>query len=230
MSMNLQAVSVLGSLLVTTIVLAALFVLAPLGLTYWRDRYSLRSLAPGLLFFAAIGLGFMLVEISQMQRLMIYLGHPLYGVAVVLFSLLLASGLGSLASKSVSGRLGQGKVMAVLVAVLLAFALLTPALSAWGRAWPTPARLALALATLLPMGFFMGMPFPLGMTIASRNPRAPLAWYWGVNGATSVLASVLAMAFSLYYGITVTCLLGVSSYLLATGCLAVAARTKYGAA
>jgi len=230
LQINQAAVHLLGRLLYFTAALTVLFVLLPLGLGAIGRQYRYRGLLPLLGFFVAIGLGFMLVEISQMQRLMIYLGHPIYGAAVVLFSLLLASGLGSLASKSVSGRLGQGKVMAVLVAVLLAFALLTPALSAWGRAWPTPARLALALATLLPMGFFMGMPFPLGMTIASRNPRAPLAWYWGVNGATSVLASVLAMAFSLYYGITVTCLLGVSSYLLATGCLAVAARTKCGAA
>ena len=223
---NMEAMQILNRFISLSIVLTLVFVVLPLGLGAIGKQYHYAGVLPLLGFFAAIGLGFMLVEISQMQRLMIYLGHPLYGVAVVLFSLLLASGLGSLASKSVSGRLGPGKVMAVLVAVLLAFALLVPLVSAWGRAWPTPARLALALATMLPMGFLMGMPFPMGMTTASRNPRAPLAWYWGVNGATSVLASVLAMAFSLYWGVTVTCGLGLLCYLAAATCLVLASRTK----
>jgi len=227
MQLNLEAVRLLGSLLQYTALLTLVFVALPLALGSIGKQYRYRGLLALLGFFIAIGLGFMMVEISQMQRLMIFLGHPIYGVAVVLFSLLLASGVGSFCSKPVSERIGPGRVMLLLLAALVLFALLTPALTGAGRAWPTPSRLALAIGMLLPMGFLMGMPFPMGMTAANRNPQAPLAWYWGVNGATSVLASVAAMTFSLYWGITFTYLLGVGCYLLAAICLVRAARLKY---
>jgi len=223
---NMEAMRLLGRLLALTALLTLVFIVLPLALGAVGKQYDHRGALPLLGYFAAIGLGFMLVEISQMQRLMIYLGHPIYGVAVVLFSLLLASGLGSLASNVAASRLGTGRVMLLLLLVLALFALVTPHLTAAARAWPALARLALAVGTLLPMGFLMGMPFPLGMTAAGRKPRAPLAWLWGANGATSVLASVLAMAFSLYYGVTLTYLLGFACYAGATGCLVAVERRK----
>jgi len=224
-TMNLQAVSVLGSLLVVTIGLAAFFIVVPLALTQRRDRYSVRSLAPGLLFFAAIGLGFMLVEISQMQRLVVFLGHPVYGLSVVLFALLGASGLGSLAAGSVAvERRGQWRIAAImgaLLALLALFGAITPALTQAARAWPTSQRIALAVALLAPIGFLMGAPFPLGMELASRSlarsvGAPPTAWLWGINGATSVVASVAAVALALAVGISATFFVGVACYTGAT--------------
>ncbi|UCH33870.1 MAG: hypothetical protein JSV65_15095 [Armatimonadota bacterium] len=222
-SMNLQAVSVLGSLLTTTTVLAVLFVLVPLGLTYRRDRYSLRSLAPGLLFFAAIGLGFMLVEISQMQRLIIFLGHPTYGLSVVLLVLLGAGGLGSLVGGGISlddwrAMRRIAVVMGTLLVLLAVFGLITPALTRAAQPAPMPQRILLAVALLAPIAFFMGTPFPLGMKLASRGERAPTAWYWGINGAMSVVASVAAVALALVAGITVAFFAGIACY----ACAAVA--------
>jgi hypothetical protein len=220
MTTNLQAVSVLMRLLMTTIVLAVLFVLVPLAVTFRRDEVPRRSVIPGLLFFAAIGLGFMLVEISQMQRLIIFLGHPVYGLSVVLFALLGASGLGSLAVGAVSLNTADAPrriavLMAALLALLMLFGLITPALTQAAGSWPTPQRLSLATALLAPIAFLMGAPFPLGMKLASRNPQAPTAWYWGVNGAMSVVASVGAMALALTVGITATFFCGVACYLAA---------------
>jgi hypothetical protein len=216
-SMNLQAISVLGRLLTTTIVLALLFVAAPLGLTYRRDRHSLRAVAPGLLFFAAIGVGFMLVEISQMQRLIIFLGHPVYGLSVLLFALLGASGVGSLLAGGIAldggGAAGRvGATMAALLALLVLFGFITPTLTQAARSWPTAQRLVLATTLLVPIALFMGAPFPLGMKLASRQPRAPTAWLWGVNGAMSVVASVAATALALTWGITATFFIGVACY------------------
>jgi hypothetical protein len=215
--MNLQATAVLMRLLVVTIALAALFIIAPLGLTHWRDRYSLRSLAPALAFFCAIGLGFMLVEISQMQRLIIFLGHPIYGLSVVLFALLGASGLGSLAAGGISlgrgrGAARVGAIMAALLALLVLFGLITPVLTDAARGWPMAQRLLLAVALLVPIAFLMGAPFPLGMKLAGRAERAPTAWYWGINGAMSVVASVAAMALALAVGISATFFIGVACY------------------
>jgi hypothetical protein len=87
---NVQAVWVLGVLLTTVVVLTALCIVVPLALT--ADQAALVGTAPLFVFFAGIGLGFMLVEISQMQRLIIVLGHPTYGLSVVLFAMLASSG------------------------------------------------------------------------------------------------------------------------------------------
>ncbi|HEU5324213.1 MAG TPA: hypothetical protein VFX28_25655, partial [Methylomirabilota bacterium] len=99
---NVQAVWVLGVLLLTVVGLTVLCVVVPLVLT--ADRSSLAGTTPLFVFFAGIGLGFMLVEISQMQRLIVFLGHPTYGLSVVLFAMLASSGLGSLAAGHLEGR------------------------------------------------------------------------------------------------------------------------------
>ena len=229
MAMNLQAVSVLGRLLAATIVLAALFIAVPLGLTYWRDRYSLRALLPGMLFFAAIGLGFMLVEISQMQRLIIYLGHPVYGLSVVLFGLLGASGLGALVAGGMRVRIGAVRgpaaLMAGLVVLLALFGLITPMVIEAARGWPTTQRVLLGAALLVPIGFLMGAPFPLGMKLASQIEGSPTAWYWGINGAMSVVASVAATALALTVGINAAFFIGVGCYVAAAACLLMLGRS-----
>src|SRR6185369_7289243 len=95
---NMKAVATLAALLVATLGLTVLCILLPLWLT--RDRVRLSGAGPLLIFFVAIGLGFMLIETSQMQRLIIALGHPTYALSVVLFALLLSSGAGSFLTSS----------------------------------------------------------------------------------------------------------------------------------
>ena len=108
LSHNMKAVATLGMLLVTVTGLTAFCILLPLWLT--RDRVQLAGTGPLFLFFIAIGLGFMLIETSQMQRLILALGHPTYGLSVVLFALLLSSGIGSYLTAGVSeGSSGGGR-------------------------------------------------------------------------------------------------------------------------
>ena len=124
LSHNMKAVATLGILCVTVTVLTVICILLPLWLT--RDRVQLAGAGPLFLFFIAIGLGFMLIETSQMQRLIIALGHPTYGLSVVLFALLLSSGVGSYLTSGVPdvvlGSAGRGRLVA-LVMVLGAFGL-----------------------------------------------------------------------------------------------------------
>src|SRR4030095_2384504 len=91
-SFNMKAVGVLGVLLATVTLMTAACILLPLVRT--RHTVDLQGATPHLVYFAAIGFGFMLVEISQLQRLTIFLGHPAYSLSVVLFSLLVSSGFG----------------------------------------------------------------------------------------------------------------------------------------
>ena len=123
-------------LLVTVTVLTGVCILLPLWLT--RDRVRLAGAGPLFVFFIAIGLGFMLIETSQMQRLIIALGHPTYGLSVVLFALLLSSGIGSYLTVRRRRRLGAGgrtsRVCSRSSSVLAAFGAVTPAVARWSRA------------------------------------------------------------------------------------------------
>jgi hypothetical protein len=210
-AINTNAVWVLGVLLVTVVALTVLCVAVPLWLT--ADRAVFRGAGPLFAYFAAIGLGFMLVEISQMQRLIIFLGHPTYGLSVVLFAMLLSSGLGSLLSGAVGGPRGRAPApLLALVGVLTAFGLATPlAIRAFAGA-TTPVRIGVAVAVLFPIGLLMGTAFPLGVRVASGGAPALTPWLWGINGATSVCASVLAVAIALNAGISASFWTGAACY------------------
>src|SRR5262249_26282395 len=154
-------------------------------------------------FFAAIGFGFMLVEISQVQRLTIFLGHPVYSLSVVLFALLLSSGLGSLSTTGLGvDRRWPSTLLALLVVVLVGFGLITPGVIHRFEAASTPVRIAISVAMLLPVGCFMGMAFPIGMRRALAEAPSIAPWLWGVNGAASVCASVLVVVIALGWGIS----------------------------
>jgi hypothetical protein len=219
-----QPVLVLFSLTVSVLGLTALCILLPLALT--TSRESLRGTLPLILFFCGIGLGFLLIEIAQMQRLTVFLGHPTYALSVVLFSLLVFSGLGSLATEWLAApkanpglRATTLAPLAVLLPVLVAFGFTTPDLIHQFDGETTPVRIAVAVAVLAPMGLLMGMPFPLGMKVASLRENAPTAFFWGINGATSVCASVLAVAIALGWGISASFWAGCGAYALAAAAL-----------
>jgi predicted membrane-bound spermidine synthase len=210
---NWNAVFILGSLLLIVTVLTILSIIVPLILRKPMKK-GIRPW-PMLTFFAAIGLGFMLIEISQMQRLMIFLGEPVYGLSVVLFALLLSSGLGSYLTRNIYGDDLRGKGfrrLSGLLGALILFGLMTPPLMSRFAASTTPVRILVAVGILLPLGFLMGMPFPLGLKQASMTSPTLTPWLWGINGATSVYASVLAIVVALAFGISATFWLGFACY------------------
>ena len=152
-SHNMKAVATLAVLLATVSALTVLCILLPLWLR--RDRVSLSGAGPFFLFFTAIGLGFMLIETSLMQRPIIALGHPTYGLSVVLFSLLLSSGAGSLLTGGVTSQnvpSGGRRRLIVLVAVLATFGIVTPFIASRVETMTTVARILGAVAILSPLG------------------------------------------------------------------------------
>ncbi|PYS52775.1 MAG: hypothetical protein DMG13_15110 [Acidobacteria bacterium] len=204
---NLKAVKVLGTSLGIVAGLSGIAIVAPLALRKRvRQARSLRL----MIYFAAIGLGFMMVEIGQLERLIVFLGHPIYGLTVVLFVLLVASSLGSF----YSNRLGRW--IWLLPFLLAAFIVVSPALTDRLVAMSTPVRIVISALLLLPSGFFMGMAFPLGIQQARyAHDGAPAAWYWGINGAFSVISSVLALVIAVFWGVTMTLLVGLMAYVVA---------------
>lgn len=220
---NTTAVAVLGGLLAGVLVLTSLCIIVPLMLTLRRQRFA-GSWAL-FIFFGSIGFGFMLVEISQMQRLIVFLGHPTYGLSVVLFALLLSSGMGSWLWQR--RRRHPWIILMALLLSLLAFGLLTPAVTHVFRGSPTPLRILIATATLSSIGLFMGAAFPIGMRIAAERSPALTPWFWGINGATSVCASVLAVVIAMSLGISAAFWTAVGFYGLAFLSYLVAARSTF---
>jgi hypothetical protein len=224
---NLEAIRLLVVLLGIVGTLTLGCVVLPLAL---RARGgTLRGSGSLLGFFFAIGLGFMFIEVSEMQRLMLLLGKPTYALSVVLFTLLVGSGAGSLASARLlgpSGPLTGRTALLILCAVLVASGLVTPLIVHGLAASATFARiLAAAAATLLPMGFFMGLPFPLGLAAAESNPKL-VPWLWGINGAASVLCSVLAIVVALGAGISAAFWAGVACYAVALAMYALSSHSR----
>lgn len=210
---NLKAVFLLAALLATVIGLTLLCILLPLWLKSGAE--SRRGASALFVFFAAIGLGFMLVEISQLERLLVFLGHPSYALSVVLFALLLSSGLGSYLAERMADASARGAgalPLLALVGLLLLFGAVTPALLGAFQASATPVRIGIAIAMLFPLGLFMGTAFPLGMRVASTRCSTLTPWLWGLNGGTSVCGSVLAVVIAISAGISASFWTGVASY------------------
>ena len=212
---NLRAVSVLSLLLLVSGGLCLLCLGGPL---LWRtERAPLRGNGDLFLLFAAIGTGFMLVEVALLQRLSLFLGHPVWGLCVVLFGFLLGGAAGSWLTPA--GGRGRRAAALLLLGALLASQVAVPPLLLAARGAGTPARIGLALLTLLPLGCLMGMPFPLGMRAALARAPGLAPWLWGINGATSVTGSVLALALALELGTAATGWAGLGCYALAAAVL-----------
>jgi hypothetical protein len=202
------------------VLLTLLCIGVPLVVT--SDRKALAGAGPLVTFFAAIGFGFMLVETSQMQRLIVVLGHPTYGLTVVLFSLLLSSGIGSaLTSRLAPQGIGPAGLIRLggLVGLLIVFGIITPLVAPRLEGAATPIRIAVSATLLAIPGLFMGMAFPLGLGLARSRP-ALTPWLWGINGATSVCASVLAVAIALSTTISTAFWAGCLCYVVALAAFA----------
>ena len=222
---SMEAIVILFAVIGVTAAVSALFIIVPLWLG-GRRRGLARPAPSTLAYFGGLGLAFMLVEIPTMQKLTVYLGQPVYSLAVVLFSLLLFSGLGSWWSgrwpaEQIGGRLRR--VFPLLVVFLLLHALFSSFVLERTLLFGLPARLLVAVLLLSVLGFLMGMPFPTGIRWAGRRQPTVVPWLWGINGVTSVLGSALATALAIHAGFRLTLVVAALAY-AAAGALFLLAR------
>lgn len=214
---NLSATRVLIQLLIAVGLLLLVMVALPLLARGGAVR------RPGWLailgYFACLGLGFILIEVGLLQRLILLLGQPVYALAVILSTMLLASGCGSF----VSGRFGArrlaprlGLLLFGACGLLVAYAFLLPDLIRALLGSPWPLRLGAAVALVAVPGFLLGMPFPSGLrALELAGARGLVPWVWGLNGAMSVMASVSAIILAIELGYTAVFLVGAACYGLA---------------
>lgn len=207
-------IAVLAMLLVISIFAVLAFLIVPLFLQTERAGNP-----ASLLYFVAIGLGYILVEITFIQRFVLFLGHPTYALTVVVFLMLLSSGAGSVVSRRWIANPARVwlPLMAVVAALVIDVGILPWILTSLVGS-PFPAKLLISAFILVPLGFVMGMPFPAGLRALAADrskDRASIEWAWAMNAASSVLGSVLAIVIAIQFGLNVTLICGAISYLLA---------------
>ena len=219
-----KAVPLLFGLMGVSLLATALILLAPplvLGTRLPRQKGVLGF----LLYFLFVGAGYILIEVGLIQKFVLFLGHPVYALAVVIFSLLVSSGLGSFASRRLLGK-NEGRLIKALGSVALLAAALALVLS-WlltTLVWlPLPLKAVLTVMLITPLGFAMGMPFPTALARLEEWHPPSVRWAWSLNAASSVLGSVAALVCAIYLGLVQTLIIGGIFYLAA---LAVVARIR----
>jgi len=194
------------ALVLTTIVLPLRWAIADVG---WRLAVA------GTGYFALIGVGFMVAEVVFVQRFSVFLGQPTYSLGVVLFSLILATGAGSLISDRwhLGDRRTFGLWSLATAGYLFALPWWLPTVTAEYAAEPMAMRALLCVLIIAPVGLLMGYGFPTGMRLISAVNTRPTPWYWGINGAAGVTASALAVSASISFGISQTLMIAGLCYL-----------------
>lgn len=170
-----------------------------------------------LLYFLCLGAGYVLVQVGMIQRLVLLLGHPTYALTVVIFAMLIWSGVGSFFSARVV-RQDDARLMGVLGAAWLLISAMAAAAGLVvdaGSAWPLPLKMLGASVVMAPAAFLMGMAFPSGLARMERWHAPAVKWAWSLNAAASVLGSCGAVFLAIYTGLRNTLLAGGALYLAA---------------
>jgi spermidine synthase len=213
---------VLVALLLLVSLAAALFILGPLLVrALWRKvRRMPRAVSDGanplplwrvFLYFAALGLGFLFIEIALAQRFILVLGQPVTSLAVILFALLLFSGLGSLTVRRWNLRWS----LALLVLFIAAYPLLLVPFSSLVLQWSEWVRVGLTVLVVAPLGYLMGLPFAGGLRVVEVHAPPLVPWAWAINGSFSVISAVLAVMLAFSAGFSLVLWLGAAMYALA---------------
>ncbi len=223
--LELGSVILVGTLVQAT-VLSALLIMTPL----WIRRRNLDGsgqLWRVAAYFIAIGLAFLFIEIAFIQKFILFLSHPLYAVAVVLTGFLLFAGIGSAVSPLLADRIESWHgsdpghmfhlsalqlAVAGIIAISLFYVLALPQIFQALLSLTDAGKILVSLLLIAPLGFFMGMPFPLGLSRVWSGTPSLVPWAWGVNGCASVLSVMLATLIAMNFGFSVVILAAAALY------------------
>jgi hypothetical protein len=214
---NMIATLTLAVLIIMLFAMTLATIIYPL-LSYRRhnteERLHLGQMFPGALYFSLIGAGFMFVEIALIQRLSVFLSHPTYALGLLLFTIILSTGVGSYLSERLPLTQRPWVFVYPIVMVLAIFVMrfaLTALLATMMEA-PIPVKVVIAVIVMFPLGILMGFFFPTGMRLVGSANHASTPWYWALNGVFGVLCSALAVFVSLYISISTNFYIGAACY------------------
>jgi len=201
---NIIANLTLAGLILSLFLLTVATIAIPLRLKARLEKDKRQAgtvLWSGAAYFSLIGAGFMFAEIASIQRLSVFLGHPVYALGILLFSMIASAGLGSYLSE----RLPLTRIPGVfLYPVVIAFAIIAvrfilPVLGRDMVSSSMPAKIAASVSVIIPLGMLLGICFPTGMRLIKSARAAETPWYWALNGIFSVLCSAMTVFISIYF-------------------------------
>ena len=203
-------------LLAQTILLAAVLIFLPLA-RFSREGLRVPQHWKFLLYFAALGFGFITIEMALLSHFTLFLGQPVYTYAVILASLLIFTGLGAHFTGHFANdpRRALLRIVPLLLATLLITALIMPLVFSAALGMVLWVRILVAMIMLVPLGILLGMPFPLGLQIVSAEAAALVSWSWGINGFFTVIGTVCALIFGMTFGFKFVLIFGAFCYLIA---------------
>jgi hypothetical protein len=206
---------ILIATLVMALLVSFLLVLLPLWLRRRKETRARGMRWRILVYFPAIGVAFMFIEIAFIQKFILFLHHPLYAVSVVLCAFLVFAGLGSLMSSRWQKYVSMYRVTTGIGVLSLLYVMLLPELFNWLVHMPIQFKIPVSALLIAPLAFLMGMPFPLGLGVVSNRLPSWIPWAWGVNGCASVVSAMLATLLAIHLGFVFVVLMAVLAYLLA---------------
>ena len=197
---------------------AIVLILGPAFFHRKKSHFKNSNTRKIFLYFSMIGLSFMFVEITLIQKFILFLGHPLYSAALIIFALLLSSGIGSLLSKKLLGQNPRRKVIIPLLlssVLILLYVWLIPVFFTWFIGLEIAPKMFLAFSLIIPLGFLMGFPFPTGIRLLEKTESRIIPWAWATNAFSSVVGSVAALMIALWGGYNFVLTLAAFGYLFA---------------
>jgi hypothetical protein len=203
-------------LLAQSILIAAVCMLLPL-MRFARAGLRTPDRWRFLLYFAALGLGFMMIEMALLQRFTLFLGQPVYTFAVVLASLLVCTGAGAYLTERFRSqpRRQLRLIVPLILATLLATAFVTPVLCSVALGLTLLWRVLLAVLVITPLGMLLGMPFPTGLGIVAEEAASLVPWAWGINGFFTVIGTIGALMLGMALGFSMVLVIAAFCYLIA---------------
>jgi MFS family permease len=188
--------------LVVSIIFGIFIIFIPLA-GRWRELFKRqKGTVRVILYYAALGAGYMMVEIYLMQRLVFFLANQTFSNATVITAMLVISGIGALAADRYKGgrRRLIGYAALGISAAMIFYLIILPGILDALIGWPLLVKILLAIIFIAPSAFFLGMPFPTGLASLSKNRNGLIPWAWGINGALSVSGAILARLVSISWG------------------------------
>jgi predicted membrane-bound spermidine synthase len=211
------AESTLIALFVQTVIIAFVFLFLPLIFSRKNPKKENKDKI-FLFYFASLGLAFIMLQISLIQKFTLFLGQPVYTLLTVISTMLIFSGIGSLLSqKIVNNSRKRLHLIFILIAVFsILIGIFNPFIFSGFSKLALLYRVAISVVIIAPLGFFMGMPFPVGISLINDNDKKMIAFCWAFNGFFSVIGSVLAMIFAMILGFRFVFIFSAAVYIIAS--------------
>jgi hypothetical protein len=208
-------------ILVATLIQACLasIILIMLPLRLCKRPANQPAIVPVFIYFSSIGLGFLLLEISFMQKFLLFLHHPLFAASVILTAFLIFAGLGSACTKNLLQLNAPQKILnwaiCLLIIIGVGYIPLLDYLFAALMGRPIQLKIIITILLIAPLSFCMGMPFPLAINRLNSFAPELIPWAWAVNGCASVISAVLAMLLAINFGFTMVIFTALAFYTVA---------------